>query len=110
MHGEELPCQALQFLPTHALLGDRDFQEVPAFLELALCEGYRYRLGANNPPEDIPDALPMSLPVQELLDQHRVLGLLGQQGENTFESTECAVKYSVLLLCPPCTAAITSSM
>ena len=70
VHGAEIPYQALQVLPTHAPLGYRDVQEVPEFLELALWEGDRPRLGVGELPEDLIDALPISLPSQELLDQY----------------------------------------
>ena len=33
--------------------------------------------------------------------QHRVFGFPGYRGEKPFESTYCAVKDSVLSLCPP---------
>ena len=58
MHEAELPYQELQFLPTHALLGDWYVQEVPEFLELALWDGYCTRLSVNDPPKDLLETLP----------------------------------------------------
>ena len=74
MHGAELPYQALEFLPPHAPLGNRDVQEVSEFMEILLWEGDRYRLGVDSPTEDLFNALPVSVLGQELLDRHRVFG------------------------------------
>ena len=48
-------------------------KEAPEFLEPALWAGYRSCLGVDDPPEDLLNTLLISLPGQELIDQHRVL-------------------------------------
>ena len=77
MSVSELPYQGIQILPTHVLLGGWGVQEVLQLLDLALWESNHPCLGVYDPPENLPDALPVSLPGQELLDQNQVLGFPG---------------------------------
>ena len=92
LHGAKLSNQALQIFPTNTTWCIRNIQKVKELLELPLLEGDVACLHVNHPPKDFLGIGPVSIPCQELLENHQVIFILGRGQEETLEGLECSVE------------------